>query len=136
MSIEAVATAFFGAIERGDNQALEGLCDDNMKVTYNCNPQSMDKRTNLATLRTLNRVGRIKYTIQERYVIGNRLIQRHLAQITMNDGTVAAMPTAIFLTIEAGRILTIDEYFESTQVPRGIIDAPAEASVRSLGARK
>jgi uncharacterized protein len=121
MSIESVATEFFGAVERGDEEALDRLYDDEVAIWHNFTGKSMDKQSNMSALLKLASVGTAKYKVLEKHVAGDRVVQRHILEVSTRSGNRMSIPAAIFLTIRNGRIVRIDEYIDSAHVVPGLI---------------
>lgn len=121
MSIDNIASAFFTAIERGDVKSLDKLYADDVAIWHNFSGKHMDKQSNIALLAKLNSVGVAKYSVQEKHVIGDRLLRRHLLEIVTNSGQRITIPAAIFMTIRDGRITSIDEYIDSAHIVPGLM---------------
>ena len=121
MSVESIATEFFSAIERFDKAALNRLYDDSVEIWHNFTDQCMDKQTNISLLLKLANAGNPKYKVAERHIIGGRVVQRHVLEVSLKDGGQISIPAAIFMTIRDDRIVRIDEYIDSAHVVPGLM---------------
>jgi ketosteroid isomerase-like protein len=117
MSIEAIADEFFAAIENGDIDTLNRLYDDDAGVWHNFDRVTQTKAEGVQTLAQFSAAAESKYVIGERFVIGDRVIQRHDIHIKMKEtGAENVIPVCIFLTIQGGKVTQIYEYLDSAHV--------------------
>lgn len=114
MSIETIADTFFAAIENGDVDTLNRLYDDEAGVWHNFDGITQTKQQGVQTLAQFAAAAESKYVIDERFIIGDRVIQRHHIHIRMKaSGATRVIPVAIFLTIRDGKVTEIYEYLDS-----------------------
>lgn len=118
MTPSQVVDAFFAAIERCDIDALQRLYHDELQVWHNNSDTVQGKAENIAALAGIKQLGRAKYEIEERLVIGDRIAQRHRLHIDRPNGERFTLPVSAFLTVRFGQITRIDEYFDSDQLRR------------------
>jgi ketosteroid isomerase-like protein len=108
--------AFFAAIERGDLDAVSDFYDDDIAVWHNVTGNALDKPGSLALLRYWCRsVRAIRYEILERRTFGDGAMQRHVVHGEAAGETIAAQ-VAIVFHIADGRITSIYEYLDPSQV--------------------
>lgn len=113
---EAVADALFEAIENGDFAATEALYAPDISVWHNFSRAVQDKATNLEVLRQSRKAYEMSYSIKDRIVDGDRIIQQHILTTRLPDGQTFILPAAIFITVRNGLITRIEEYLDSGQV--------------------
>ncbi|WP_336965219.1 nuclear transport factor 2 family protein [Sphingobium aquiterrae] len=117
MSIESIADAFFAAIENGDVDTLNRLYDDEAGIWHNFDGITQNKKDGVQTLAQFAAAAESKYVIEERFVIGDRVIQRHNIHVRMKaSGATNVIPVSIFLTIRDGKVTEIYEYLDSAHV--------------------
>ena len=116
----STAAALFAAIEGKRPQAVAELYADDVEVWHNFSNACQSKSENLAVLTGLcENVPTIRYDVIERLLLEDgRVLQRHTLRAGTGSGEEVLIPACIFLTIEAGRILRIDEYLDTAQANR------------------
>ena len=112
-AIDSVATCFFAAIAAGDITSVDRLYAADAQVWHNMSNSVQNKQENLQVLRGLVRLGKIRYEVQERMIVGDRVAQRHVLHVQLHNGSTVALPASIFLTIKNGQVTHIDEYLDS-----------------------
>lgn len=117
MSIEAIADEFFTAIENGDVATLNRLYADSAGIWHNFDGIRQSKAEGVQTLAQFASAAESKYVLEERFVVGDRVIQRHNIHVRMKEtGATNIIPVAIFLTIRDGKVTEIYEYLDSAHV--------------------
>ncbi len=110
----AVADRILDAVERGDADAVRACYHPDAKIWHNFDEHEQTVDENVALLGALVGVlGERKYTLKERFVIPGGIGQMHDLDGVLPDGTKYHLPACIFFKIEGGRIIRIDEYFDS-----------------------
>jgi ketosteroid isomerase-like protein len=117
-ALDLLATNFFGAIERGDVEAVRSMYTDDAVVWHNNDGVEQPKDRNLQTLAWMkdNLTG-LQYTEQRRMHGDDGFFQQHVLIGVNRAGQPFAMPAALraFVT-EDGRIRRIEEYLDSGQI--------------------
>lgn len=114
------AAALFAAIEARNPAAVADLYADHVEVWHNFSNACQDKAANLQVLTGLcQHVPEIHYDIVERLVLDDgRVMQRHVLRAVTASGDEILIPACIFIRVEAGRIVRIDEYLDTAQANR------------------
>ena len=116
MSVERTVDAFLSAIERGDVDTISKIYHDKVEVWHNFSNAIQEKKVNIALLAATMKLGALKYTIHERQIVGDRVIQRHELTIKGHSGRVWKIPVAMFITVREDQIVRIDEYVDTAQL--------------------
>lgn len=117
MSIEAIADAFFQAIENGDTDTLNRLYADDAGIWHNFDNVTQTKEEGVQTLAQFAALAESRYVVHQRYVVGDTLIQRHHINIRMKDsGATKTVQVAIFMAIRDGQVHQIYEYLDGSDV--------------------
>lgn len=111
------AAALFAAIEAKKPEAVAELYADDVEVWHNFDNAVQNKAANLAVLGSLcEHVPEIHYDVVERLLLADgRVMQRHVLRAVLGDGLEILIPACIFVTVEQGRIVRIDEYLDTAQ---------------------
>ncbi|MGV3770363.1 MAG: nuclear transport factor 2 family protein [Sphingobium phenoxybenzoativorans] len=129
MSIEAIAEAFFKAIEQGDVDTLNRLYADDAGVWHNFDGITQTKAEGVQTLAQFAAVADSRYELQQRYVVGDTVIQRHNIHIRMKaTGASKVIPVAVFLKFRDGKVAHIYEYLDSAHVVAEAFEGVADMS--------
>jgi ketosteroid isomerase-like protein len=112
-----VVAGLFAAIEAKQLEAVAERYDEGIEVWHNFSNAVQSKVDNLRVLGGLIRsTDTIRYEIIERHqVTGNRVVQRHNLHCRTRAGAQVTIPACIFLTVEDGLIIRIDEYLDTAQ---------------------
>jgi uncharacterized protein len=111
-----VAQRLFDSIESKAVDAVAALYADDVQVWHNFTNAVQSKTDNLKTLGGLTKnVAHIRYDVQERVLLGDRVMQRHLLRCRVDGGEEVVIPACIFVTVRAGKITRIDEYLDTAQ---------------------
>lgn len=111
------AAALFAAIESGQPASVAALYADDVAVWHNFSNRTQDKTENLRTLEGLiGSAAAIRYEVIERRLLDpDRVLQRHNLVVTTRNGATFVIPACIFVTVQDGRIVRIDEYLDTGQ---------------------
>ena len=113
----AFVARFFDAIEAGDIDAVAACYADDVVVWHNTDRLASDKAENLEVL-----AGFVKRTPFRRYedrrvaVFPGGFVQQHVLKSARRDGTPVALHAAIVCAVRDGRIVRLDEYFDSAEL--------------------
>lgn len=114
---EAVAKAFFDAIERGDVQAVAGCYADDAVIWHNTDGLETSKAENIAVL--TNFVAGIpvrRYEDRRLAAFPGGFVQQHVLRLELPDGRKKELPACLVCEVKDGKITRLDEYFDSAQV--------------------
>ena len=116
-AIDAVAGQLFGAIERGDVDALRGLYHPDARVWHNTDNTEQSVEENLKVLRWLVRNTALRrYEEVRRELIPTGFVQMHVLRLDLSGGRTLRIPACLVARVSQGRITRIDEYLDSAQV--------------------
>jgi uncharacterized protein len=111
-----VAQRLFDAIEEKSVETVAALYADDVAVWHNFSNAVQTKAENLTTLTGLTKnVAHIRYDVQERVQLGDRVMQRHLLRCRVENGEEIVIPACIFITVRNDKITRIDEYLDTAQ---------------------
>jgi ketosteroid isomerase-like protein len=115
---EDVATRLFGAIERGEYQAVEGMWADDVTVWHTGDPKDNDRVRALKVIRWFMNVTTTRsYEILDRRFFDGGFVQQHVLRAHRSDGTSIEMRVCIVIKVDpTGLITRIDEYFDPTDM--------------------
>jgi len=127
---EDVATVerFFAALEAGDTDLLAAIYTPDARIWHNDASGEQGVEDNLKVRGLHAVVSGLRYDIGRRFPIDGGVVQQHVLRGTLPDGSAVAMPAAMFLYVDAGRVRRIEEYLDSAQA------APIRAARASLSA--
>ena len=111
-----LAQRLFDNIENKSVAAVAALYADDVAVWHNFSNAVQTKAENLKVLEGLTKaVAHIRYDVQERLLLGERVMQRHLLRCRVESGEEVVIPACIFVTARNGKITRIDEYLDTAQ---------------------
>lgn len=111
---EALAKRFFDAIEAGDAEAVADCYDEQVVIWHNHDRLEQGREANLKVLRGMIRAfPKRAYTNRDLKVFDGGFVQQHLLVATRTDGKQVELPAALICRVEGGRIVRLDEYFDS-----------------------
>lgn len=114
-----LAKRFFGALERGDMEAVRACYTPDALIWHNFDEREQSVDENLVTLGWLaERLSDKQYDVVRCEVLPTGFLQQHVLRGTLNDGTAFAMPACIICTVNDGRIVRLDEYLDTAQAAR------------------
>ncbi len=110
-----VVERFFAALEAGDTATLASIYSADARIWHNDGTED-DVESNLKVLRGLHgAVSGLHYEILRRLPAGGGVFQQHTLRGRLPDDRAVALPAAMYLAVEAGRITRIEEYLDSAQ---------------------
>jgi ketosteroid isomerase-like protein len=125
----AIVERFFAALEAGDTDLLARLYTPDARIWHNDASGEQGVEDNLRVLRGLHAVvSGLHYDVGRRFPMDGGVVQQHVLRGTLPDGSAVAMPAAMFLYVEGGRVRRIEEYLDSAQA------APIRAARAALTA--
>ncbi|GLP82707.1 ketosteroid isomerase [Mycobacterium antarcticum] len=109
-----VADRLFGAIERGDYDAVEQLWSAEVTVWHSGDEADDDRARALKVIRWFLRTTTVRtYDVLDRQFFEGGFVQQHVLRADGENGASIAMRVCIVVKIDAdGRIARIDEYFD------------------------
>jgi ketosteroid isomerase-like protein len=113
-TVEPVADALFGAIERGDIAAIEVLFDDNITVWHAGDRRDNDRGRALRVLHWfIDTTTERRYDVFDRQFFDGGFIQQHVLHATGTNGGVIALRVGIVIKVGENNLISrIDEYFD------------------------
>ena len=116
--IRAMATRFFDAIEQGDIETMQNSFTPDAEIWHNTDEQIVTPAQTAQALTGM--VARIKdreYAERQLTAFPGGFVQQHVlkGKRVYDDGAVR-LPCAIVCKVENGKIVRLDEYFDSAQV--------------------
>ena len=110
----AVADQLFGAIERGDYEAVENLWTDDVLVWHSGDPKDNRRTRALKVIRWFMDVTETRsYEILDRQFFEGGFVQQHVLRASRSDGLSIEMRVCIVIKVNTGGLITrIDEYFD------------------------
>lgn len=116
-SVDGIADRLFSAIEAGEIEGVAELYDDDVRVWRNTDGVTEDKAANLAVLAWMvRRTTRRSYQEVRRLTTPTGFVQQHVLHLGFPDGRTAEIPACLVVTVDAGRIVAIEEYLDSAHV--------------------
>lgn len=122
MSIEnrdvgLLAQRFFDSIEAGNIEAVADCYAEDVEIWHNTDLKVESKTQNLKVLRGfVGHIADIKYERRRLSVFSGGFVQQHVLTGRRPDGVSVELPAAIICAVRDGRIVRLDEYFDSAQV--------------------
>lgn len=112
------ADRLFGAIERGDYDAVDGMWADDVTVWHTGDSQDNDRIRALKVIRWfLDNTTQRNYEILDRRCFDGGFVQQHVLRATRSNGASIEMRVCIVIRVDAeGRIARIDEYFDPAEM--------------------
>ena len=109
-----VANKLFGAIERGDYDAVEGMWADDVLVWHTGDPKDNDRVRALKVIRWfMNATTTRSYEILDRQFFDGGFVQQHVLRADGRGGESIVMRVCIVIKVGADELITrIDEYFD------------------------
>lgn len=112
--IEALANRFFDAIEAGDAEAVADCYDERVVIWHNYDRLEQGRDANLKVLRGMIRAfPQRTYADRDLKVFEGGFAQQHVLKATRTDGKRVELPAALICKVANGRIVRLDEYFDS-----------------------
>ncbi len=113
-AIRALAHRFFAAIERGDLETVQAIYAADAIVWHNTDGIAGSVADNLKTLANFIKfVPERRYTQQRLDVFDGGFAEQHLLKGKLVSGKEVSLAACIVCQVEDGRIIRLDEYFDS-----------------------
>ena len=108
----------FGAIERGDYEAVNDLWADDVTVWHSGDERDNDRVRALKVIQWfINITDTRSYEILDRQFFDNGFVQQHILRAHRSDGTSIEMRVCIVIKLGSGGLITrIDEYFDPKEM--------------------
>jgi ketosteroid isomerase-like protein len=116
-STQSIAERFFGAIERGDLEAVRDLYAPDVRVWHNVTGRTQTRDQNLQLLTFFaSRVAERRYEILGRDHFPGGFVQRHVLHGKLASGEAVAAPVCIVIYVADGKIRELFEYLDPETV--------------------
>ena len=110
----ALLDAFLGAITEGDIDAARAAYAPDARIWHNTDGLEQTVDQNLKVLAWMARkLPKRHYRIVRREALSDGILQQHVLEAVLPDGTPWAMPACVILRIKDGLITRLDEYLDS-----------------------
>ena len=114
MAMRALAKRFFDAVEAGDIETVGAIYAPGAVIWHNTDGLETSRDANLETLRSFARlIGERSYTNRRVQVSQSGFTQQHVLTGVRRDGAKVSLAACIVCEVYNGRILRLDEYFDS-----------------------
>jgi len=114
---EAIASALFAAIARGDLGAVRELYSPDVEIWHNVTGKTQTREENLSLLRYFTgRVSELRYEVLARELFEGGFVQRHVLHGKLESGELIAAPVCLVVYVSGGRITRIFEYLDRRSV--------------------
>ena len=116
--IRTMATRFFDAIEAGDIETMRDSFTPDAEIWHNTDELIVTRDQTAATLTGMvARIDEREYADRRLTVFPGGFVQQHVLKgVRTHDGGAVRLPCAIVCKVEGGRIIRLDEYFDSAHV--------------------
>lgn len=116
--MRAFATGFFDAIERGDIEAMESSFTPDAAIWHNTDELIVSPAQTAVTLAgMIQRIKEPTYSDRRLSVFPGGFVQQHvLVGRRAQDDVEVRLPCAIVCKVDGGKIIRLDEYFDSAHV--------------------
>jgi ketosteroid isomerase-like protein len=113
-----VADRLFGAIERGDYEAVAAMWADDVLVWHSGDPKDNQRPRALKVIRWFMDVTSTRsYEILDRQFFDGGFVQQHILRGGRSDGVSIEMRVCIVIKVGADGLITrIDEYFDPSDM--------------------
>lgn len=117
-AIADLAKGFFDAIEAGDIQAMQYCFSPDAAIWHNSDEKiGTPAETAMVLASMVSRIDDICYAERQLRIFNGGFIQQHaLIGRRKSDGGAVRLPAAIICQVENGKIIRLDEYFDSAHV--------------------
>ena len=114
---EAIASALFAAIERGDLEAVRALYAPDVAIWHNVTGKTQTRDENLKLLKFFtSRVAERRYEVLGRDFFPGGFVQRHVLHGKLASGELVAAPVCLVVHVAGGRIERLYEYLDPAAV--------------------
>jgi ketosteroid isomerase-like protein len=114
---EAIASALFSAIERGDLEAVRALYAPDVAIWHNVTGKTQTRDENLKLLKFFTgRVAERRYEVLAREFFPGGFVQRHVLHGKLASGELIAAPVCLVVHVSGGRIERLYEYLDPAAV--------------------
>lgn len=115
--MRALAKRFFDAVEAGDLDTVRGIYAPHARIWHNTDGSEQSVAENLATLAGfVQRIRDRRYTERRVGAFDGGFVHQHVLTGVRADGVTVSLPACIICRVEDGRIVRLDEYFDSAHV--------------------
>jgi ketosteroid isomerase-like protein len=118
-----LADRFFAAIEATDTTTLGQIYASNAVVWHNYDDIEQPRDENIAMLARFPTMFKtFRYADVRRCYFDGGFVQQHVCRGIMADGRPFEVPNCMVVLVDGGRIVRIDDYFDSAQDARPVSD--------------
>ena len=114
---DAIASALFAAIERGDLNTVRELYAPDVQIWHNVTGRTQTRDENLKLLRFFTgRLGERRYEVLAREFFPGGFVQRHVLHGKLASGELVAAPVCLIVHVAEGKIERLYEYLDPAAV--------------------
>lgn len=118
--VDALADAFFGALERGVAEEVNACFTTEATIWHNFDGKTLTPQENVSGLEVLfGNFVRREYRDVRRQPTPSGFVQQHVLRLETPDGTIIDWPGCIVFDVRDGRIARLDEYVDLSQLSAG-----------------
>jgi ketosteroid isomerase-like protein len=118
--VDALAEAFFGALERGVVEEVNACFAPGATIWHNFDCKTLTPQESVPGLEALfGNFVRREYRDVRRQPTPSGFVQQHVLRLETPDGTVIDWPACIVFDLRDGRIARLDEYVDLSQLSAG-----------------
>lgn len=115
--MEDLAKRFFDAVERGDIDAVYDCYHPDARIWHNTDGVEQTRDENAQTLRGfVARMSERTYANRRLRVFDRGFVHQHDLKALRADGAWVTLPACIVCEVTEGKIVRLDEYFDSAHV--------------------
>jgi len=112
---EELGVRFVAAMTGGDKEALQDIFDENAVIWHPTDMKEKNAHASFDGLTTFFRERSISYQDIRRSAFPGGFVQQHVVTAPKDNGEVFQMPVCIVAAVKGGRIVRIDEYYDSAR---------------------
>lgn len=116
--ISNIAQRFFDAIEAGDIEAMQANFADEAEIWHNSDELIITPSQTAQILSgMLTRISNPKYTERQLMTFPGGFVQQHILKgMRVHDNNEVRLPCAIICRVKDGKIVRLDEYYDSAHI--------------------
>jgi len=108
-----LAELLFGALAKGDTDAIRSLCARDFRSSQN-GGIAMDLESALALITSVHKVvANFRYENPVRSTTESGFVEEHIARGTLADGSRVDLPACVVAEVTGGKITELREYFDA-----------------------
>ena len=123
--LRALASRFFDAIERGAIEEVQAIYAPRAIIWHNTDQLETSASENLGVLKAfVQRIRERRYERRRVETFQSGFVQQHVLTGRRKDGLRLELPACVICSVQDGRILRLDEYFDAVSVAPWMVEFP------------